>query len=72
MIWEQIGKIAATLACAAAITGIFYLFMRIIFWKHRVDSAIEVQTEVNKELFQALKDIKDTVEKEIPEERSEE
>lgn len=72
MNWENIGKISVTLVCVWAVVGVIYLIMRIVYWKSHVDDKIELQDEVNRELFQRLKDIKFTIEEAISEKGSEE
>ncbi len=72
MNWENIGKLSVAIFSGLAVSGIIYLIIRIVAWKWHVDSKNELQDEINKELFQAFKDIKETVEKKITEERNEE
>lgn len=71
MNWENIGKLAFALVCAFAAVGIIYLIIGIVTWKAYVDTKIELQSEINEEVLKSLEDIKDTVNKAISEERSE-
>ena len=70
MNWENIGKLSFAIICGFAVAGILYLIIRIVSWKWNVDSKIELQDEVNKELFQAFKDIKTAIDEAISEEGS--
>jgi hypothetical protein len=72
MDWENIGKASVMLICSFAGVGLIYLIVRIVSWKWHVDSKIELQDEVNKELFQVLKDIKATIDEAISKERNKE
>lgn len=72
MNWENIGKLSFAIFCGLVVGGIICLIIKIVSWKWHVDSEIEAQDIVNKEVLKALEDIKDAVKEAITEEGSEE
>ncbi len=72
MNWENIGKLSVAIICGCVVGGILYLIIKIVSWKWHVDSEIEAQAIVNKEVLKALDDIKATINEAISEERIEE